>query len=244
METLEHNVRLRDRLAMFEIGPVFWPKDGEELPEEPLRLAIAMTGLRQTPNWDAPAEEVIDFYDLKGVLEALAVLLHIPAVRYEPADEPTFHPGKCARMCSGEVELGVFGELHPRVKDQFNLLSTPVEAADLDLEAFIRVIPAIYTSEGVPTQPPILEDIAVIVDENVPNARVEEVIRQGGGKMLVNMRLFDVFRGEQIGEGKKSLAYSLTYQSPERTLNDQEAAQIRQRIIRRLDQELGAKIRS
>ena len=244
METVEHNVRLRDRLAMFEIGPVFWPKDGEELPEEPLRLAIAMTGLRQTPNWDFPAEKVIDFYDLKGVLEALAAMLHIPAVHYEPADVATFHPGKCARMCSGEVELGVFGELHPRVKDHFDLLSAPVEAADLDLQAFIRVIPAIYTSESVPTQPPILEDIAVIVDENVPNARVEEVIRQGGGKMLVNMRLFDVFRGEQVGEGKKSLAYALTYQSPERTLNDQEAAQIRQRIIRRLDQELGAKIRS
>jgi phenylalanyl-tRNA synthetase beta chain len=92
--------------------------------------------------------------------------------------------------------------------------------------------------------PPILEDIAVIVDENLPADRVEALIRQTGGKMLAAVRLFDVFRSEQIGAGKKSLAYALTYQSLEGTLTDKDAAQIRSRIIRRLEQELGAKLRS
>jgi phenylalanyl-tRNA synthetase beta chain len=92
--------------------------------------------------------------------------------------------------------------------------------------------------------PPILEDIAVIVDEALPADKVEALIRQTGGKMLASVRLFDVFRSEQIGAGKKSLAYALTYQSPDSTLTDKDAAQIRTRIIKRLDQELGAKLRS
>jgi phenylalanyl-tRNA synthetase beta chain len=98
--------------------------------------------------------------------------------------------------------------------------------------------------EAVPAYPPILEDIAVIVDEEVAAERVEQCIRAGGGRTLRAVRLFDVYRGEQIGAGKKSLAYSLTYQALDRTLTDEEAAQIRNRIVRRLEQELGAKLRS
>jgi len=90
----------------------------------------------------------------------------------------------------------------------------------------------------------VLEDLAVIVDDSLPAEKVELVIRQAGGKTLTALQLFDVFRGEQVGTGKKSLAYSLTYQEPDRTLTDEDAARIRQRIIRRLDQELAAKIRS
>jgi phenylalanyl-tRNA synthetase beta chain len=96
----------------------------------------------------------------------------------------------------------------------------------------------------VPAYPPVLEDIAVIVDEEISAERVESCIRAAGGKTLQSVRLFDVYRGEQIGSGKKSLAYSLTYQAPDRTLTDQEAAQMRLRIVRRLEQELGAKLRS
>jgi phenylalanyl-tRNA synthetase beta chain len=96
----------------------------------------------------------------------------------------------------------------------------------------------------VSVYPPVLEDIAVIVDETVTGAQIEAVIRQAGGKLLVGVRLFDIFRGEQIGSGKKSMAYSLTYQAPDRTLTDTDATQLRQRIIRRMEQELGAKLRS
>jgi phenylalanyl-tRNA synthetase beta chain len=92
--------------------------------------------------------------------------------------------------------------------------------------------------------PPVYEDIAVIVDESVPAARVEGLIRQTGGKTVTDVRLFDVYRGEQIGAGKKSLAYSLTYQSPDKTLTDAEAAAIRNKIVKRLEQEVKAKLRS
>jgi phenylalanyl-tRNA synthetase beta chain len=96
----------------------------------------------------------------------------------------------------------------------------------------------------VPTFPPVLEDLAVIVNEDVPAVQVAEKIRLASGKLLYNLRLFDVYRGEQIGAGKKSLAYGLTYLAPDRTLTDKDVLQIRQRIIRRLEQDLGAKLRS
>jgi phenylalanyl-tRNA synthetase beta chain len=238
---VERNARLRDDLAMFEIGSVYLPKPGD-LPDEPRHLAITITGQRYETAWDLHNKAQLDFYDLKGVIEGLMGALHLD-VSYEAAEHPTFHPGKCAAVLLNGAILGVFGELHPLVQENYDV-ETPILAADLDLEAIIAAIPSGYPLEPVRDFPPVLEAIAVIVDEAVPAAKVETAIWQGGGKLLTNVSLFDVFRGEQIGAGKKSLAYNLTYQSPERTLNDQEASQVRQKIIRRLEQELGAKLRS
>jgi phenylalanyl-tRNA synthetase beta chain len=178
------------------------------------------------------------------VIEGLLEGLHIAGAVYRPAANPSFHPGKCAEVCLGELVLGVFGELHPLVKVNYDFGDSPVLAAEFDLESILQHLDTGYATLPVPVYPPVLEDIAVIVDEEVPAEHVLEVIRQGGGKLLANVRLFDIFRGEQIGAGKKSLAYSLTYQAPDRTLIDQDAAQIRQRIIKRLDQVLGARLRS
>ncbi|HEX9018086.1 MAG TPA: phenylalanine--tRNA ligase subunit beta [Anaerolineaceae bacterium] len=244
LDTLERNIRLRDRLAFFEIGPVFLPQEGAELPNEPRRLVIAMTGLRQQPTWDQASKATMDFFDLKGIIESTLEMLHISKVTYQPAQNPSFHPGKCAEIVIGDVAVGTFGELHPLVKENYDFGAAPVLAADIDMEALAAAIPWQFASQVVPAQPPVLEDIAMVVSEDVPNAQVEELIRQAGGKMLADVRLFDVFRSEAIGAGKKSLAYSLTYQSPDRTLTDTDAAQIRQKIIRRLEQELAAKLRS
>jgi phenylalanyl-tRNA synthetase beta chain len=244
LEILEHNARLRDHLALFEIGPVFIPKGAGELPDEPRRLAIVLSGLRQQPSWDQSARATLDFFDLKGIFEALLEVLHVKDVHYEAVQSPSFHPGKSALVCVGEVQIGVIGELHPLVKENYDLPNAPVLAADLDLEAMATIIPWRYETSSIPVLPPMLEDIAIIVDEAMPAAQVEKVIWQSGGKNLSNVKLFDVFRSDAIGAEKKSLAYSLTYQSTERTLTDTEAASIRQKIIRRLEQELGAKLRS
>ena len=244
MEVVERNARLRERLALFEIGPIYLGSEESSLPEEQPRLVLVLTGPRALPAWQPADTAAMDFYDLKGLLEALFAALHIEGARYEPHEHASFHPGKCARLSVGEQALGVMGELHPLVRQRYELPATPLLVADLDLNALISVIPALYSSQPVPAFPPVLEDLAVIIDEAVPAGRVEELLRQSAGKMLAGLRLFDVYRGEQIGLGKKSLAYSLTYQAPDRTLTDQEIVQIRQRIIRRLDQELGAKLRS
>jgi phenylalanyl-tRNA synthetase beta chain len=244
LDTLERNIRLRERLAFFEIGPVFLPKPGSALPHEVRRVAVAMSGLRQRLGWDQAQKAVMDFFDLKGVVEGMLEALHVADVSYQPDNHPTFHPGKCSRVSAGTTLLGYFGELHPQVKENYDYGAAPVLAAEIDLEALMSVIPWRYNTQAVPVHPPVLEDIAVIVDESIPAAQVEGVIRQTGGKILTSVRLFDVFRSEAVGAGKKSLAYSLTYQASERTLTDSDATQIRQKIIRRLEQELGAKLRS
>ena len=141
----------------------------------------------------------------------------------------------------GQV-IGVFGELHPLVKDKYEFEEPPCWWPNSTWQPCAPA-ESEYELKPVPEVPPVLEDIALILDEAIPAAQVEALIRQTGGKVLTDVRLFDVYRGEQIGAGKKSLAYSLTYQA-EKTLTDQEAAAIRNKIVRRLENELGAKLRS
>jgi phenylalanyl-tRNA synthetase beta chain len=245
LEIAERNARLSKHLALFEVGSVYLPREGRDLPAEPRRLVIVLTGERGSPFWDGTTNTALfDFYDLKGVVEALLKGLNLTGIAYEPSDEPIFHPGKCAQVRLGEKTFGVFGELSPVVKERFDLPKSPILAADFDAEALLASLPVGHAVEPVPAFPSVLEDIAVVVDESVPAARVEEVIRQAGGKTVAAVGLFDVYRGDQIGPAKKSLAYSLSYQASDRTLTDQEVAKIRERIIRRLESELGAKLRS
>lgn len=243
LDIVERNARLRERIALFEIGPIFLPHVSQTLPDELPRLAVAITGPRALPAWQKADTQLMDFYDLKGLLEALFNALHIPAVRFEPADEPTYHPGKCARILVGEQTLGVIGELHPLVKANYEFGPSPVLAAELDLDLLLSSIVESYPINSVPEFPPVLEDLALVVDESLAAERVADLIRQTGGKTVTNVSLFDVYRGEQIGAGKKSLAYSLTYQAEDRTLTDEDVARICQRIVRRLEQELGASLR-
>lgn len=244
LEAAERNARTQPRLALFEIGTVYWRSATELLPEEILRLGIVLCGQRAPAGWQAADVAALDFYDLKGILESLFRDVHLGAVRIAAAQHPAFHPGKCAEVYLGEQRVGCFGELHPLIKERFELPEAPVLAAELDLHPILSAIPDRYEIEAVPAYPPVLEDIAVIVEEDVPAEKVEQCIWAAGGKALRAVRLFDLYRGEQIGAGKKSLAYSLTYQVPDRTLTDEEAAQIRNRIVRRLETELGARLRS
>jgi phenylalanyl-tRNA synthetase beta chain len=244
LETAERSARLRPRIALFEVGPVFIPSPAGGLPAEPQRLGILLTGPRSLPGWQPADNQAMDFYDLKGVISALVEQLHLPEVRYEPAQDPTYHPGKCAALSSGEILLGIFGELHPLVAERFEFSPAPVLVADLDLQALIDAAQIRYPVASVPAYPPVLEDLAVVVAEELPAERVAQTIRQAGGKAVIAVRLFDIYRSEQIGAGKKSLAYSITYQAADRTLTDQDVAAIRQKILRRLEQEVGAVLRS
>ena len=241
LESAEKNARA-ESIAMYEIGSTFEPiADG--LPNEPHKLALAMTGSRIASAWDVKDSSTYDFFDMKGRIELLLSGLRYRNISYTPIDSVNYlHPGKAAEIRVDGQVVGVFGELHPLTKEKYEFDDPPVVVAEFELD-LLRSLTTTYGIVPVPDVPPVLEDIAVIVDESVMAERVESLIRQTGGKTVSNVRLFDVYRGEQIGPGKKSLAYSLTYQS-DRTMTDAEAAAIRNKIIKRLEYELGAKLRS
>ncbi len=241
LEAVEQNERAQS-IALFELGPIFEPT-GNELPNERSRLALVMTGARMATAWDAKESPAFDFYDMKGRIELLLRELRYTDVSYAPTDAVSYlHPGKAAAVKVNGETVGVFGEMHPLAKARYEVGETPIILAEFDLEKLEAVRPS-YGIAPVSEFPPVYEDIAVIVDDSVPAARVEALIRQTGGKTVSDVRLFDLYRGEQIGSGKKSLAYSLTYQS-DKTMTDAEAAAIRNKIVKRLEYELGAKLRS
>ncbi len=186
----------------------------------------------------------MDFFDLKGVLEELGHGLNIDNLEFLPGEHPSYHPGKCARIFIGEEQIGTMGEINPLVRDHYDLPDAPLLTAELEMTPLLSAVPDLYAIEPIPAQPPVLEDLAIVVKEEIPAKEVEELIRQTGGEILSNIRLFDVYRGKQVGEGKKSLAYSLIYQHPERTLTDEEVAKVRNSIVYRLEKELEAGLRS
>jgi phenylalanyl-tRNA synthetase beta chain len=241
LEVVEKNARA-ESIAMFEVGPVFEPVKND-LPNEPRRLAIVMTGARIASAWDMKDLTSFDFFDMKGRIELLLAGLRFTDIAYAET-EPShhLHPGKSAEVKVNGQIVGVFGELHPLAKEKYEFGDAPVIVAEFDLEKLSTLNPS-YGIKPVSEFPPMYEDIAIIVDESVAASAVEALIRQTGGKTVTDVRLFDVYRDEKIGAGKKSLAYSLTYQA-EKTLTDAEAAAIRNKIVKRLENTVGAKLRS
>ncbi|HAX71693.1 MAG TPA: phenylalanine--tRNA ligase subunit beta, partial [Anaerolineae bacterium] len=243
IDSLEKNIRYSEAFSFFEIGSVFEPHKNE-LPDEPRKLAIAMTGLREAMAWDVKDSPKLDFFDLKGRIELMLSGLRLTNISYTATSSYShLHPGKAAEVKAGDKVIGAFGEMHPLVKEQYELGDSPVLVAEFDLD-IMRAIAPTYGIKTIPETPPIYEDIAVIVDESVKAETVEALIRQTGGRSVTNVRLFDLYRDEKIGEGKKSLAYALTYQAEDKTMTDADAAAIRNKIVKRLEKEVGAKLRS
>ena len=243
LEALERNIRQQERLLLFEIGPVFFPNKDALLPDEPSRLALALSGLRHPNAWDQKESQQFDFFDLKGILEALLDALHIKEYIFSADAHPSFHPGKCALLTVSGQKIGWLGELHPKVKENYALLEAPVLAAELDLDLLYALSPKDFVASPLTMYPPVIEDLAMIVSEGTASAEIEKVIFSNGGFLLKNVSLFDIFRGEQIGAGNKSMAYRLTYQAPNRTLTDNDVSKLRIRIINQLEKELGVKVR-
>jgi phenylalanyl-tRNA synthetase beta chain len=241
LEVAEKNAKA-ESIAMFEVGPIFEPIKNQ-LPNEPRKLAIVMTGARITSAWDVKDSPAFDFYDMKGRIELLLAGLRFTEIVYAETESTySLHPGKSAEVKVNGQVVGVFGELHPLTKEKYEFGDAPVIIAEFDLEKLHTLNPS-YGIKPVSEFPPMYEDIAIILDESVAASTVEALIRQTGGKTVTDVRLFDVYRDEKIGVGKKSLAYSLTYQA-EKTLTDAEAAAIRNKIVKRLENTVGAKLRS
>jgi phenylalanyl-tRNA synthetase beta chain len=204
-----------------------------------------MTGQRGVPTWQDGEPNMLDFFDLKGVLEGLFSDLHLE-ISYEATKHPSYRPGRTARVMMGDKHLGVMGELHPLVIEKFDIhleADQPVLATELDLDTIINNIPFAYPFEAISPYPAIREDLAVVVDKGVEAAAVESIIRRAGGFLLKEVQLFDLYEGSQLPPGKKSLAYHLTFQAPDKTLTDKNVSKNRQRILSQLQNELGATLR-
>jgi len=251
LEAAAQNTRHQDRVQLFEVGHIYLPNpDGQGeaalLPAEPRRLAIVLTGARREINWLMPDSGAVDFFDLKGVIEALLRGLHLENITFEPVQHRAYHPGRVAAVTVNGDRVGIFGQIHPLVADAYEMMvdDQPVLAADIDLDALLRPATDGHIVRSVPRFPPVQQDIAVVVDDNLPAEQVRQLILETGQPLLVGVRLFDVYRGEQLGAGKKSLAYSLTFQSEKSTLTDKAVAHQQSRIVKRLEQKFGAQLRS
>ncbi len=253
MEHAAHNSKPQPRGRMCEGGAVYLAPTGGPgelsiLPQERPQLAIVMTGPREDGGWLPAVTAPVDFFDLKGVVESLLTGLHVAEATFAPGQHPAWFRGRTAEVRVNGQLIGLMGQLHPQVVKAYGIQllddDQPVLAADFDLAALLAQTPDGHVIRSVPRFPPIQQDIAVVVEESVPAEQVQSLFLQTGGELLAGAQLFDVFRGEQIGAGNKSLAYSLTFQADDRTLTDKAVAKQQAKIVARLERELGAKLRS
>ncbi|MBI2322116.1 MAG: phenylalanine--tRNA ligase subunit beta, partial [Chloroflexi bacterium] len=245
LETLRDNLRHTETdVTLFEIGRIYLPRPGD-LPEERRVLTLAIGGWRSGRGLGERVET--DFFDLKGLAEALLDRLGV-AARFVAAQHPTFHPGRTALIVAGEGRtwddaLGIVGEVHPLVREQVDLPPQRAYLLALDLLRLRACAAARLRVETPPRFPPVVMDIALVVGEDVPAERLRRVLEHAGGELLAGLRLFDVYRGPTIPAGTKSLAFSATYQARDRTLTDAEARAVHDRLAEAARRELGALVR-
>ncbi len=242
MDVVLHNLaRRQTEIFLFEVGAVFRVlPDGDY--EEKLKAGFVLTGSVFPPGWDARYPSA-DFFTAKGVVQCLLDAVGVQEAEYQPTTDVRFHPGRSAVVLAGGRELGVFGELHPDVLHQLDITRRTVLAGEFDVEALwaqaerrVRYVP-------LPRYPAVLRDLAVVAPEDLPYQQVEQTVRQAGGALLESVRLFDVYRGERIPAGTRSLALSLTFRSAERTLTDDEVDDIVRAIVQALEA-IGARLRT
>ncbi|MEI2690696.1 MAG: phenylalanine--tRNA ligase subunit beta [Anaerolineae bacterium] len=243
LDALAANLRTAGRVALFEIGKVYWPLPGELLPAEPEHVAIALAGPREAGAWLNRNDAPMDFFDLKGVVEELLDRLGLLGeARFEPASHPLFGP-KAAQVTLKGRPIGVLGEVHPAVRHAFDLPDGRAAVAELQLAPLVAAVSARQKMQPLSSFPAVKEDLALLVDESVTAEQIETAIRQAGGSLLRDVTLFDLYRGKQVPAGKKSLAYTLTFQAADKTLKDADVEKVRRRIVARLSQTVGAELR-
>ncbi|MDD4629451.1 MAG: phenylalanine--tRNA ligase subunit beta [Eubacteriales bacterium] len=234
LEVLGRNYsRNISRVKAFEIGNTFHnnPSDEEVLPDERDSLAVGCYG------------EGESFFTLKGMLEELFANLGIHDAVYIPeGNYGVYHPGRCARIMVQDMELGIMGEIHPDVAGKYGIASK-CYCSELFLDRVIKHADTERLYRPLPKYPAVVRDIALLVSEDVYAAEIENTIRQTGTKLLESIELFDIYRGKQVQSGKKSVAYTLTYRAPDRTLTDEEVVKIHNKVLDALKEKLDAILR-
>lgn len=234
MELLSRNYNHGVNKAFaYEIGNIFIPRNesNTELPLERMTLTIGMYG-------------DVDYYYIKGVVETLFKRLGMEDFRYlREENHPTFHPGRTANIVYGNRVLGIIGEVHPDVMENYEI-GIPVYIGELDFEIIVEEANLINKYKPLPKYPSIIRDLAVVLDRDIPVSNIEDVIMKWGKGIIEKVELFDVYEGEQIPEGKKSIAYSITYRSYEKTLKDEDVNVVHEKIVEEIENTFEANLRS
>ena len=232
LDILSRNYAYHNKAAkLYELAKIYLPVEGEPLPQEPKMLLLGTYGTAET------------FFTLKGELDAIFAGLRLPRATYTAVkDNPAFHPGRCAGVSVGGVSLGYMGQIHPLVAKNYGI-DAEVFCAEINFTAMFDLKMPDPTYVPLPKYPSVSRDLALVCDESVTVAQVEEVISASAGKLLRDVRLFDIYRGVGVPAGKKSLAFSLELRADDRTLTDSDSEQVVSKVLTALKEKLGAVLR-
>ena len=231
MESLGRNYsRNNDYVRLFEIGRVYIPNEDEkQLPSEKNILTIGIYG-------------DCDYLDLKGIVENVVEGLGVKAKYVRESENPSYHPGKTAALMVRNKKAGVLGEIHPDVIENYGI-DVDCYIAELDLDALFEASNTNKTYKALPKFPAVTRDIALLCDDSILVADIEETIRKAGGNLVEKVQLFDIYKGAQIPEGKKSIAYAIAYRDEKKTLEDKDISKVHDKILKALEHKLGAVLR-
>jgi phenylalanyl-tRNA synthetase beta chain len=239
LSTLAHNRKFEQAgVRLFEIGKVFLPR-GKDLPEEREMLCAVLSGSRTELSWQIN-NELLDFFDAKGIAERILDRSGLK-VSFHTGDDEILFPGRGADMIINDDRVGIVGEVHPSIAQAFEL-STAAYLIEIDLVKLSSMTAWTKEYQPIARFPSVTRDIALVVDEKIVYQTVENAIRTF--PLVTKVTLFDLYRGKQIAEGRKSFAVRIVYQSPSRTLTDAEVDRIQEQMLAKLHQELGAALRN
>ena len=232
LEILSRNNAYHNKAAkLYEVATVYLPREGQVLPEEPKKLMLGTYGTTET------------FFTLKGELEAIFAGLRMKKAEYTAEkNDPSYHPGRCARITVDGVDIGVMGQVHPLVAANYGM-DSEVFCAELNLTKMMGLLLPEPTYVPLPKYPAVSRDLALVCDEEVTVAQAEKVIAAAAGKLLRDVKLFDIYRGVGVPTGKKSMAFSLELRADDRTLTDSDSEAVTSKVLKALEDQLGATLR-
>jgi len=237
------NLKHQDGVRLFELSRVYLPSSNE-LPHEANTLGMVFAGRREPlGRFSATDSGELDFFDLKGTIEALIARLGVDEWEFRRIGSAALHPGRAAGLFVNGEQIGMLGELRPDRAQSFGIETPRVAVAEIGLDALREAAHPIPTDISVPRFLPVEQDFAIVVAEETAAAEVEAALRAGAGPLATAVTLFDIYRGPQIGENRKSLAYRVTFTAPDRALTDAELSKVRDRIARSL-QKVGGELRA